>query len=214
MSVLHVGGAERGRAWQAIVERECPGLAFHTDPDRVDPADIRYLVAWTLPEGLVARLPNLEALFSIGAGVDQLDFRELPRQVRIFRMIEPGITDTMRDWVTMAVFFMHRNMPFYIAQQRRGGWSPRETLRAAERSVGIMGLGELGRAGISALRPFGFRPARLEPQRPRHRRRVLLCREGPTGRACLINAARGGHPTTTTCSRRWPVAVSRRRCLT
>ncbi len=157
MALLHSGDEARGKAWQDVFARELPEVEFRCWPDMGDPGDIRYLVAWTLTRELIDSLPNLEILFSIGAGIDQLDLSIVPDHVRIVRMIEPGITTTMTQYVVTAVLALHRDLPFYLKEQREGRWSPARTLLCSERRVGIMGLGELGRASLAALAPFGFR---------------------------------------------------------
>ena len=156
MAILHLGDEERGRAWREVFARELPEADFRCSPDEGDLADVRQLVAWTIPPGLIDRLPNLEVLFSIGAGIDQLDVGAIPQGVRIVRMIEPGITGTIAEYVAMAVLALHRDLPLYLAQQRAGSWEPQHTLLARERAVGVMGLGELGLAALSALRGFDF----------------------------------------------------------
>ncbi|MEP7221767.1 MAG: glyoxylate/hydroxypyruvate reductase A [Novosphingobium sp.] len=156
MRVLHFGDEARGEAWQKVFEAEVPEVDFRCWPDVGDPAEIRHLVAWVLTDELIDLLPNLEVLFSIGAGIDQLAADKLPANLRIVRMIEPGITRTMTDYVSMSVLALHRDLPFYQAEQRAGRWSYRETLLTSERRVGVMGLGELGRAALDGLSPHGF----------------------------------------------------------
>jgi len=159
MHILHYGDEARGIAWQQTVAHELPEIRFTCWPDVGDAASVRYLVAWTLPDELIAGLPNLEIVFSIGAGIDQLDLERLPPRLRVVRMIEPGITDTMADYVAMAVLALHRDLPFHIAEQRAGRWSWRDVPPARQRRVGMMGLGELGRAALAALAPHGFQLA-------------------------------------------------------
>ena len=156
-AILHTGDPERGRLWQNIVVREVPELEFRCWPDLGTPEDIRYLIAWTLDPGLLAQLPNLEILFSIGAGVDQLDLSILPPEVRVVRMIESGITSTMADYVAMSVLALHRDLPFYVANQRKGIWQAADVLLASECTVGVMGLGQLGQACVAKVRSLGFR---------------------------------------------------------
>jgi glyoxylate/hydroxypyruvate reductase A len=72
-------------------------------------------------------------------------------------MIEPGITDTMADYGTLAVMALHRDLPFHLANQRAGAMVWRDVPPARERRVGVMGLGEMGQAALSALAPHGFR---------------------------------------------------------
>lgn len=156
-SILHCGDEERGTLWRDVFAREMPEVDFRCWPDLGDPQEIRFLVAWTLTPELIASLPNLEILFSIGAGVDQLDLGLVPPHVRVVRMIEPGITVTMAQYIVMATLALHRDLPFYVAEQRAGRWTQRDVLLCSERTVGFLGLGELARASIKALAPLGFK---------------------------------------------------------
>ncbi len=157
IAVLHTGDAERGLLWQAQFAEHLPEVQFRCSGDAGALKDVRYLVAWTLDAGLIASLPSLEVVFSIGAGVDQLDMSMVPPGVRVVRMIESGITTTMAEYVAMAALALHRDLPFYLAQQRAGLWSPQPVLLCSERSIGVMGLGELGQASLEKLRALGFR---------------------------------------------------------
>ncbi len=156
MAMLHLGDEERGKLWREVFSREMPEVDFRCWPDVGRAEDIRHLVAWTVTDEQIAALPNLEIVFSIGAGVDQLDLSRLPEQVRVVRMVETGIINTMAEYVAMAALALHRDLPFYLAEQRAGQWSQLDVLLCSERSVGFLGLGELARASISRLEPLGF----------------------------------------------------------
>lgn len=156
-SILHCGDEARGTLWREVFALNLPEVDFRCWPDLGRAEDIRYLIAWTLDPELIASLPNLEILFSIGAGVDQLDLSIVPPHVRVVRMIEPGITVTMAQYVVMAVLALHRDLPFYLAEQRAGRWTQRDVLLCSERTIGFLGLGELARASLAALAPLGFR---------------------------------------------------------
>src|SRR5207249_3995674 len=75
-----------------------PDVPFRIWPDVGDPAAVRYLAAWTLPENLATAFPNLEVLFCVGAGVDQLDLSRVPAGITVVRMIEPGLVDGMVEY--------------------------------------------------------------------------------------------------------------------
>lgn len=159
MTLLLKSDAERSAEWSRLLAEKEPALELRIWPDVGDPASVRYLAAWTPPDNLIERFPNLELLFSVGAGVDQLNLAELPPQLPIVRMIEPGLIDSMVEYVTMAVLALHRDLVPYIARQREQSWKPLRIVPASARRVGILGLGMLGKACCHKLAEFGFQVA-------------------------------------------------------
>jgi glyoxylate/hydroxypyruvate reductase A len=121
-----------------------------------DPADVRYLATWDSVENLAARFPNLEVLFSTGAGVDQFDLSEIPERIQLVRLIDPAIIAGMREYVSFAVLAMHRDILDYQHAQSRHLWQPLAAKAAADVSVGVMGIGSLGQAVLDALGAFGY----------------------------------------------------------
>ncbi|WP_044563576.1 glyoxylate/hydroxypyruvate reductase A [Azospirillum sp. B4] len=156
MSVLYKSEIDRGRAWQALFADHAPDIGFHLWPEMGDPAAIRYLAAWAPTADIFAALPNLEVLFSIGAGVDQLDLSQVPPSVAVVRMVEAGLTEGMVEYAVFATLALHRRVIEYISDQRQGRWQPARLVPPAQRRVGVMGLGVLGQAVLARLSAFGF----------------------------------------------------------
>ena len=156
MAILYKANAVRGQEWAHLFAARAPELPFRLWPDVGDPAEVRYLAVWAPPENIGATFRNLELVFSVGAGVDQLDFSQLPSQVPLVRMLEPGIAEGMVEYVTMAVLALHRDLLPFIAQQRAQTWREIRITPAAKRRVAIMGLGLLGQAVLDRLKHFGF----------------------------------------------------------
>lgn len=155
--LLHIGSPARGRQWQTLLPALVPGLAVRQWPDTGDLATIRYVAAWEPPAGLLASLPGLELVFSVGAGVDHLDLRAVPARVPVVRMIEPGLVRGMVEYAVFAVLALHRGMLGHAARQRRGEWAAEEALVATpDRRVGVLGLGAIGSAVATRLATFGF----------------------------------------------------------
>ncbi len=165
MTFLYKSEPIRGAVWQRMFAEHLPDLPFRTWPDAGDKEAVRYLAAWTLPDDL-HEFTNLKVLFSVAAGVDQLDIARIPDRVQLVRMLEPGLAAGMVEYVTMAVLALHRGIPAYLDNQRRGVWRASRNPRPGSSRVGVMGLGVLGCAVLSALAPFGL-PLRGWSRSPR-----------------------------------------------
>jgi glyoxylate/hydroxypyruvate reductase A len=143
-------------AWLARFRALDPGRDVRLIPDIGDPTDIRYACAWKPPAGLLASLPNLQAIFSLGAGVDHLTGDPSLPDVPIVRIVDPDLTMRMSEYVVLHVLLHHRRFKLYDRQQREKVWHENADPAATEVRVGIMGLGVLGRAAAAALKPLGF----------------------------------------------------------
>lgn len=156
MVLLYRGDSRRGQAWRSFFRRCMPDVEFRIWPEIGDPADIRYLAVWEPVDNVGDRFPNLEVLFSTGAGVDQFDLSAIPPRIEVVRLIDPAIVTGMREYVSMSVLAVHRDLLDYRQAQAQHNWRPLRTKAASEVRVGTMGLGVLGRAVLDALRPFGY----------------------------------------------------------
>jgi glyoxylate/hydroxypyruvate reductase A len=85
-----------------------------------------------------------------------LDDPDLP-DVPIAKMGAPEAVARMRDYALATVLFHHRKFHRFVASQRARRWEEEETTEAANRTVGVMGLGTLGLPAACALRDAGFR---------------------------------------------------------
>lgn len=159
MTFLFLGTPERSERMRAIFAAEAPQIAFHDRDDPADPASVRYLATWMPPADIVQRYPNLELLFSTGAGVDQFDLAAIPPHIALVRLVERNLIAGMVEYACGAILALHRDFIAYRAAQQRGKWKERPVFLAPDRRVGVLGAGELGRAVLAALRPFGFQLA-------------------------------------------------------
>jgi glyoxylate/hydroxypyruvate reductase A len=105
---------------------------------------------------LLTTLPNLRAIFSLGAGVDHLFADPSLPDVPIVRIIDPDLTMRMTEYVALHVLLHHRRFKEYDKQQRERVWRELGDPAAKEVRVGLLGLGVLGRAAAAVLKLLGF----------------------------------------------------------
>ena len=103
------------------------------------------------------KLPHLQWVQSLWAGVDQLLIETQLNNVAIVRMNDPQLAETMAEAVLAWALYLHRDMPRYRMQQSLQIWQQHTAKLAAERTVGILGLGNLGRKAAKRLFSNGFR---------------------------------------------------------
>lgn len=129
-------------------------------PDRIgDRADIAYACAWRAPHGAFADLPNLKVIFNLGAGVDHLLGDPALPDVPIVRAVHPDLTMRMTEYCVLHVLMHHRRQRLYDTQQRERVWKGHLQPAASEVTVGVMGMGEIGREVADVLRRIGFQVA-------------------------------------------------------
>ncbi|MBC8128686.1 MAG: glyoxylate/hydroxypyruvate reductase A [Rhizobiaceae bacterium] len=154
--LLSVTGFQPTR-WLHAFQEAAPRRSILLQPNSVMDPSIEYAVVWKQPEGILSGLPNLKAIFSIGAGVDHIlrDTR-LP-DVPIARIVADDLSSRMSEYVVWRVLDHFRRGNAYRMQQAAGLWHERMQPAAREVTVGIMGLGELGRDAAAKLHALGFR---------------------------------------------------------
>jgi glyoxylate/hydroxypyruvate reductase A len=143
-------------AWAAAIRAAEPGRPVFLWPDLPEPAAVGYVLAWNPLAGIFAGLSNLRAIFSLGAGVDHLVFRDDLPAVPIVRVVSADLTRRMTEWVTLQVLMHHRRQRTYDAQQTERRWHELAQPAASEVRVSIMGMGVLGRDAAEVLVRLGF----------------------------------------------------------
>ena len=129
-------------------------------PDIGNAADVEIALAWKPPAGALARFPNLKLIVSTGMGVDHLLIDpDLPTDVPIVRVIDPGLVGQMAEYAIYWTLHHHRDMEIYAAQQRQRLWQDLPFTDTTTRRVGVMGLGEIGADTARKLALLGFATA-------------------------------------------------------
>jgi glyoxylate/hydroxypyruvate reductase A len=156
MALIFLSADDPPEAWRAALLAQLPDLDFRTWPEVGDPAEIDVALVWQPPPGDLARYPNLRAILSLGAGIDGLLAQAGLPAVPIARMVDPSLTRTMTEYVLLAALRHHRHFDRFERVQRARRWTFALPPQAADRRVGVMGLGVLGSAAAASLAAHGF----------------------------------------------------------
>jgi glyoxylate/hydroxypyruvate reductase A len=156
-TVLFISEWSDPEAWRQALARHVPDLDLRVWPDVGDPADVEFALVWQAPPRFYDDLPNLRAVISLGAGVDHL-FRDpdIPEALPLARIVDPTLTRTMCEYVLAAVLRYHRSFDLYEQAKAAQRWAFGRATAPAARTVGVMGLGELGAAAAAMLVGHGF----------------------------------------------------------
>jgi glyoxylate/hydroxypyruvate reductase A len=156
LALLFCSNEDDPVAWRAALLERLPGLDFRVWPDAGSTGEIDAALVWLPPPGLLASLPALRVVLSLGAGVDRMLADPTLPDVPLCRMVDPSMTTSMSEIALLHVLRYHRDLDTYERQQRGALWRfalpkpPRAT------TVGVMGLGVLGTDAAVTLARHGF----------------------------------------------------------
>jgi glyoxylate/hydroxypyruvate reductase len=143
--------------WRRIFARHRPDIGFRVWPQPGDRSAITHALVWKIPGGALAQMPNLRAVFALGAGVDQiLSDPDFPRHVPLFRLVDAGLREQMTEYALYGVLHWHRRMREYAALSAAGKWQRLEAVHPSQRTIAVMGLGVFGADLARKLCAMGF----------------------------------------------------------
>jgi glyoxylate/hydroxypyruvate reductase A len=220
MKILFASETEKPEFWLPLLQKALPRDEFLSMPDE----DVEIALVATPPAGTFARLKKLKLIQSLWMGVERLlADPQLPQGVPLARLIDPGMVAAMSETVLAHVLDWHRHHYTYRAYQREARWHRHKQFLASDRTVGILGMGQLGSDAARKLLALGFNVAgwsRRPKQLPGVKSFVdlremlaqtdaLVCLLPLTDKTrgilnqdafsrmkpkgCVINVARGGH---------------------
>ena len=156
INVLFAALTERWETYEPHLTRAFndAGLKVNLSQD-LAPGDVDYIIyAPNSPLQDFTPFTRCKAVLNLWAGVEAIVGNETLTQP-LCRMVDPGLTEGMTEWVTGHVLRYHLDIDHWLATQD-GGWKPACAPLARNRHVTVLGLGELGQACAKALVGLGF----------------------------------------------------------
>ncbi|WP_321343166.1 glyoxylate/hydroxypyruvate reductase A [Breoghania sp.] len=160
MALLIAVSGWDSESWAARFSALLPDHDIRRHPETTgDLSQIRYLLGWKTDPELVSSLPNLEVIFSLGAGVDHLLKNPNLPDVPMVRIVDPDLTMRMSEWVILQVLLHHRKDRLYRERQAAHVWKGEDVPSASAVRVGILGQGVLGADAARKLSVLGYQVA-------------------------------------------------------
>jgi len=139
-----------------INDREVIHLKTQSDADL---SKVKYALVWKPDPILFSRMPDLEVLFSLGAGVDHVLTLPVAPDIPIVRFVDHNLTTRMSEWICLQCLMHLRQQRDYDARQKNHKWDELYQPVASDICVGIMGMGTLGQDAAGKLKTLGFEVA-------------------------------------------------------
>jgi len=220
VNILFASETEKPEFWLPLLQAALPKDTFLVSAEK----NIDVALVATPPAGTLGKLKSAKLVQSLWMGVEKLlADPEYPKGVPLARLIDPGMVAAMSETVIADVLDWHRHHYRYRAQKAKVEWRRYKQYLASDRTIGILGLGELGGDAARKLLALGFRvagysrrPKKLEGMQSftdlgamlpqcnalvnllpltQHTRGILNGRvfSSLKKHAAIINVARGGH---------------------
>jgi glyoxylate/hydroxypyruvate reductase A len=148
-----IGSAQ---AFREAFAAQVPDLAIRFWPDIGEVKDIEYLAFMHPDLDSFPVFPNLKAMFSRAAGVEDIVKHPKLPKAPLGKVEPPGGDPMMTEYVVMHVLRLHRDMPGYQAAQARKEWRRVPITRPEQRRVGFLGFGMMAKAPALVLKSLGF----------------------------------------------------------
>ncbi|HOZ06478.1 MAG TPA: glyoxylate/hydroxypyruvate reductase A [Arenimonas sp.] len=147
--------AKESLAWSQALSKWLPEAQIFSGKGV---ASCDYAVVWHPPAQAFEGQTKLNAIFSVGAGVDGLlSMASLPQHVPLIRMEDVGMADQMAEYALYIALRHLRQINKYEQDQRAIRWDPQAFRPRSSLRIGVLGLGTLGGRVAQVLAEFGFK---------------------------------------------------------
>jgi glyoxylate/hydroxypyruvate reductase A len=155
-AIAYISRDTDGVLWKKVLEAGLGPVDFRRLDALGDKADIEVALAWKPASGLLASLPNLKLIVSLGMGVDHLLSDDKLPDVPITRIMDDGLIGQMSEYALYWALRHHRDIDKYAASQRARTWKVEDFVDTIHRRIGILGLGTIGQDTAKKFAALGF----------------------------------------------------------
>ncbi len=157
MAILIYKGDRDITLWLKALKAVDDTLDIRVYPDIGNPEEITFALTWPYPHGLWSDFPNLRAISSIGAGVSHiLEDETLERDIPVLKLTDSRLNQSMWEYLLATISYQAMHLHRYDLQQREKSWAELPPRGFDSVTVGVYGLGSIGRYVAERLATLGF----------------------------------------------------------
>ncbi len=106
--------------------------------------------------------PKLKVLSKYGIGVDKIDVKTCT-EFGIPLLFTPGVNHTtVAEHTFLLLLSLEKNLLFHTDSTRSGGWKRKTGHELLEKTIGIVGLGRIGKEVAIRAKAFGMKPVAFD----------------------------------------------------
>jgi len=136
------------------------------------------ILNWTNNRELLRQVfltaPRVRWIHSRSAGLDELLFPELAASPVTLTNARGVFSDILGEFVIASVLFFAKGLRRMLRSQQAGAWDPFDTVQVSGQTMGIIGLGDIGKAAARRAEAMGMLVVGLGRADGPERKRQLL----------------------------------------
>jgi len=145
-------------AWADAIRKQVPDFEVQIYPDDTHRDEVEFVMAFNPPAGAFSNFPNLKVVASMGAGVRAiLTEPTLPPNAIVTKIVQPMHQRDMADFVLALTLSHLRRLAQFFYQKQQKIWQHHSFQRPEDTTVGIMGIGAIGKVMADLFLKNGFK---------------------------------------------------------
>ena len=142
-----------------ILSKRLPQLEICSASQQEEAVDFikeaEIILTWKIPDELLKKAKNLKWFASLGAGTEHLIRNPyIPESVTFTKVTVYG--EMMAEYVFAYLLYFYRDLPKYFRDQKKKVWEPVRPERLRGKTMGILGLGSIGKEIAKRGKQFGM----------------------------------------------------------
>ncbi len=158
MSLMIVAKNKDINPWIEAFKKFDENIDIQIYPDIKNKDDITFALVWSQNDINFTQFKNLKCISSMGAGVDHiLSNQTISNDIAITKIVDERLVESMWEYLLSVVMNIVTNQYKYIHHQKNIIWQPIQARNISNTTIGIMGLGQLGKVMVEKFSKMNFK---------------------------------------------------------